>query len=402
MKKQGCWLRQYWMATLILISGWCSAETAPVDTQLSVDAFLQQHWQRPLPPQGTPPASYSPSEASLSPKDCATCHAEQYNDWRTSLHSKAMGPGLMGQLITMLPGNRDEHQSCLRCHAPLAEQADTLVTEMTSGTEGLHRDGLVCAACHVRKHQRFGPARKSGLPVNTNEKLPHNGWSVSPAFKDSRFCASCHQFDPDGFSLNGKLLENTYEEWRSSRYAAEGISCQACHMPDRKHQWRGIHDPETVRNGVKIEVVVSTLDQPELSAQLQMTNTGTGHRFPTYVTPQVVMQAYQASGDGSMLDGTDRYFVVARRVALNLSAEIFDTRLAPDESAHLDYRVKRHADAKTLNLRVYVEPDTFYRLFFENLLSSGTDTRGTKMLKQALSNSQRSTYTLYEKQLTLP
>ncbi len=27
---------------------------------------------------------------------------------------------------------------------------------------------------------------------------------------------SCHQFGADGYALNGKLLENTYEEWKAS------------------------------------------------------------------------------------------------------------------------------------------------------------------------------------------
>ena len=56
--------------------------------------FLKQHWQVPIPPQGKPPARFSPIEASLDPKSCAVCHRLQYDDWKGSLHSKSMGPGV--------------------------------------------------------------------------------------------------------------------------------------------------------------------------------------------------------------------------------------------------------------------------------------------------------------------
>jgi len=45
----------------------------------------------------------------------------------------------------------------------------------------------------------------------------------TPAFLSSEFCQSCHQFAPDGLALNGKLLENTYAEWKASRFAPEGV-----------------------------------------------------------------------------------------------------------------------------------------------------------------------------------
>ncbi|MBI3628436.1 MAG: cytochrome c554 and C-prime, partial [Candidatus Rokubacteria bacterium] len=84
--------------------------------------------------------------------------------------------------------------------------------------------------------------------------LPHNGVTRTPAFLRSEFCASCHQFGADGFALNGKLLENTYEEWRASPAARAGRQCQDCHMPDRRHLWRGIHDPDMVKSGVEISL----------------------------------------------------------------------------------------------------------------------------------------------------
>src|SRR5919197_522714 len=78
-------------------SGW----SAP-----SVEEFLRRHWRTPLAPQGPPPARYSPLEASLRPEACGTCHPAQYQDWRTSWHAAATGPGVAGQLVEMLETDR--------------------------------------------------------------------------------------------------------------------------------------------------------------------------------------------------------------------------------------------------------------------------------------------------------
>lgn len=76
---------------------------------------------------------------------------------------------------------------------------------------GLMRQGLVCAACHVRQHQRFGPPPRADAQARQVPRsgLPHNGATVSAAFLRSEFCSSCHQFEPSDLRLNGKLLEDT-------------------------------------------------------------------------------------------------------------------------------------------------------------------------------------------------
>jgi hypothetical protein len=94
----------------------------------------------------------------------------------------------------------------------------------------------------------------------------------------------CHQFAEDGFALDGKLLENTYEEWKATRFAEDGVQCQNYQMPDRRHLWRGIHDPEMVKPGVTVELSTKqTSYRPGqmLQAVLRITNSGVGHHVPT-------------------------------------------------------------------------------------------------------------------------
>ena len=227
-----------WLALALALAGCAAAATRegiePVET------FLARHWRAPLAPQGSPPARFSPLEASLAPEACGTCHPAQLADWTTSLHSRSMGPGVAGQLVEMLESDPGSALSCLTCHAPLAEQAPRVPATLAPNPAfdpALAQRGIPCAACHVRGHQRFGPPRRDGSLASTapRETLPHGGVTRTPAYLASEFCRGCHQFGRDGFALGGKLLEDTYNEWKANRFAREGVQCQDCHMPDRRH-----------------------------------------------------------------------------------------------------------------------------------------------------------------------
>jgi hypothetical protein len=384
---------------VILLAG-----VAPVATADAVDAFLERHWSRPLPAQGVPPTGWTGLEASLAPEDCGQCHADQYAQWQTSFHARAMGPGLLGQLRDYAADDRAGHQDCLRCHAPLAEQADALVAELQGedpGGMGLHRQGLICAACHVRQRTHYGPPRRDGSVPEPGVVLPHAGWTPTDAFGDARFCGACHQFDDDGYALEGKLLENTLAEWQASRYAREGVSCQQCHMPDRRHLWRGIHDPEMTRSGVTVETLATTVDGGNLSGGLVVRNSGTGHHFPTYLTPRIVFEGVQVDAAGSELPDTRVEWWIARAVTLDLSAELFDSRIPVDEARELVYALPRAAAAVALQMTLRVEPDAFYTDFYRALLANGSGP-GRVEIEQALQDSLASHYTLFETRMALP
>ena len=396
-----------------------SAEPSPLKptatslVEAEAARFLEKHWARPLAPQGKLPASVSAQGISLAPQSCASCHASQFKDWNDSLHSRAMGPGIMGQLQEMPAHARDDHQSCIRCHAPLAEQADSLVAALEKqagkqaggkpGIRPLHQQGLVCAACHVRNNAWYGPPRRDGSqPVGDPSAYPHGGWKASRAFESSQFCAACHQFEDDEYALNGKLLENTYKEWQDSRYARQGVSCQSCHMPDRRHLWRGIHDPEMVKKGVGIRAGAASIANGQVAARLSVANTGVGHYFPTYVTPRVVIRGFQQDAAGHKLDGTEQQFVIGRQVTLDLSTEIADTRIAPDAEATFDYRMPRHGRAVSLMWQAEVQPDAFYLEFYVSLLQSEMKGSSRQLITQARDSASASPYIVFSRRLALP
>jgi thiol-disulfide isomerase/thioredoxin len=385
-------------------------QAKPTGAEKAVEEFLERHWSVSIPRQGKAPGRFMPLEASLDPQSCGTCHPALYTDWKTSLHAKTMGPGLTGQLVDMMGPDPASALDCQRCHSPLAEQQEKVQRTRSNGDpvfvpnpvfdRSLRSQGLVCAACHVRKWERFGPPKRdgsleSGVP---RDRLPHNGVTRTPAFLRSEFCQGCHQFPADGFALNGKLIENTYEEWRASPYAREGVQCQDCHMPDRRHLWRGIHDLETVKNGVTIDLKTSRAGD-RVRATLAITNSGAGHYFPTYLTPKVLLRMDLADAEGRPAKGTLREAVIGRDAPLDLSRELYDTRLAPEASFTMKESWKVDRPGLRLRARVVVEPDHFYTRFFEASVLQAE--RGKAELRAALRQTRQSSFTIFSREVAL-
>ena len=377
----------------------------PLQAELSHEAFLARHWARPMERQTDAAATPDRQGASLDPASCGACHMAQHEDWRGSLHSRAMGPGVAGQLVTMVAADPASAESCLRCHAPLAEQAESLAASVRAGAPNdsrLHEHGLTCAGCHMRAGSVYGPPRRDGsVPGTAASEWPHKGWIGAPAFEQSGFCAACHQFEEDGFALNGKLLENTFEEWKTSVHASEGRSCQSCHMPERRHLWRGIHDPDMVRRALTIDVSGSVVLGSGLKGEMRIRNTGAGHYFPTYVTPKVIVEAYQEDGAGRMLPGTRHQQEISRNVTLDLSKEIADTRIPPGGQMVFSYRMPHAAGAVALIFRLRVEPDAFYRSLYESLLAAGETGQGEAQIRRALQDATDSAFIAYTTRLPL-
>jgi len=388
-----------WPAWALLVAG-CAAGALGARDE-SVESFVARHWRTPLRPQGPAPARFTPLEASLAPEACGTCHPAQLADWRTSIHAAAMGPGVAGQLAELRVREPATALGCQNCHAPLAEQMPQVpgtLADNPAFDAALGARGIPCAACHVRGHERFGPPRRDGSLASAAPRasLPHEGVTRTPAYLASSFCRGCHQFGPDGYALNGKPLEDTYEEWKASRFAAAGVQCQDCHMPDRRHLWRGIHDADMVRGGLTITLDDASPRVPGgVAARLVVENSGVGHRFPTYVTPLVLLRAELVDAAGHALAGTRAERPIGREVTLDLEREVSDTRLAPGERAELVYARALEAGAVAARFSVVVYPDAFYTAFFEALLRQGAG-RGEDDLRRALGETRRSAFTVFE------
>lgn len=374
--------------------------------------WLDQHWETPIPWQGEPPEDWSTIESDLSPETCGMCHPTQYADWKESWHANAMGPGLMGQLLERDTLDDNYAEICQACHAPLTEQHPILYTKeevdgkkVTVGVENpnyqpeLRERGITCAACHVREWTRHGPPAET----EPNPEGAHGGFVPREEYEDSRFCYQCHDFKPGKRSLSDKLIQETYGEWRRTKYAAEGIHCQDCHMPEGRHLFKGIHDHDMVREAFTAEAAIVSVDTDQINAKLTITNTGAGHRFPTYVTPQVNLVIWQENAAGEPIEGTQMRDAVARKIAPNVSTEYFDTRLMPDESYTLAYEHERHPDSVALQAAVEVWPDEGYTIFYRLRIKNGAKQHPNTLplIQEALDHSLASRFTAWEERLEL-
>jgi len=378
-------------------------------------ASADSYWQRPISPQ-----------QSLHPDNCKNCHKAQYDTWKGSLHSKAMSPGLMGQLN---PDKKPEFAaSCYFCHAPLSEQAEYRIQKPEVRTQKnlsfdnkLKLSGVSCSVCHLREGKVYGPptphpslspegrglgrggkseitGRADVPPVSENQG-GHNGFIEKDFFEKAEFCAACHQMD-EGYELNGKVLTNTYREWKESEYSRNNITCQKCHMPDRQHLFRGIHDPDMVRKGVGFEIAAKEIRKNSIKVSFIITNIGVGHYFPTYTTPLIIIKGFIIDGKGKMIKDTIKESYIGRKVSLDLEQEHFDTRIPPKGAFNFEYKNILNKGADRFIIEVKVSPDRFYNEFYKSVLK---DRRAYNkgLIKEALKATEKSVYTLYRKEIDL-
>jgi hypothetical protein len=337
------------------------------------------------------------------------------------MHSKAMGAGPWGQIIDLSRNSPEEAAFCMTCHAPLSEQMSFLAEGKEDAAKKYAKNpsydlqhqlqGITCAACHLRQHRRFGPPKAEGAAAANYPPgmRNHAGVERTSHFERAEFCKECHQFDPEATVLvNGKPMQDTFREWKKSIWGQGAASCQECHMPNRRHLWKGIHDAEWVRGGVRFEAEIR--DRPSalggaLEMQVEVANAAVGHKFPTYITPKVFVRAVLLDATGKILPGTEQEAVIGwdARFEEGKWKEYFDTRIAPGEKFQGTFRWTLPAQAKKARAWVEVHPDHFYHYQFYPafLKGPGLSPEARQLIKRALEESGRTPYILFDKLIPL-
>ncbi|MBL0956143.1 MAG: cytochrome c554 and C-prime [Leptospira sp.] len=380
------------------------------------NSFLAEHWNHPLPllngsNQGKQ-SLLSPLESNLDPKQCATCHETQWKSWKDSFHAKSIGNGLIWQKQIL---ESKEFKNCLNCHSPLqetkAEISETFRTDeiihsqIVHFPEGISNPSIQCATCHIRNQIWYGPPRKT-LNQNKTENytFPHNGFQAKSEFESSLFCKSCHESPEYGVFLNGKQLMEVYKEWENSSFAKQGIQCQNCHMPDREHSWKGIHDPEFVRKSVQPSWKLEKISDGEIRIHAELKSIAVGHKFPTYLVPKILLRFYTIDtfGKKTLIEES----IIGRLVNTKLSEEYYDTRIAPNDkhTVYFTYKLNGKKIVK-VEWETIVEPDEHYvRSFEESLKEKGKllSNETKKQLTLSLSEKRESEYKLFTLSLPMP
>jgi hypothetical protein len=168
--------------------------------------------------------------------------------WRSKVaHEQLVNPEYAAEIANV----------CTGCHAPaghhealLAGAEHYTIDELVDDPLGL--DGVNCTACHTMSDDNLASRFNGDLPTNSDRiiygpfepqvTMPmQNNVNYTPTegshFLTSNVCAPCHSlythtFDLEGQPTGGVFFEqSTFKEWANSSYAADDITCQACHMP---------------------------------------------------------------------------------------------------------------------------------------------------------------------------
>jgi mono/diheme cytochrome c family protein len=327
-----------------------------------------------VPPQGAPPASLAPAEASLSARQCARCHAKQAREWQPSLHAGAMSVGYRARLADGVDAS-----NCARCHAPLAEQRSD---------PQLASESVQCAGCHVRSWTRRGPDHLAPSLAT----LPNYPFAPSPIYERSDFCMTCHQLSN---AVAGKPLLNTYKEWLEGPYMRRGVQCQSCHMANREHTWLGVHDPATLRQAYRLDAR-ATVDGDAIRVDAELANVGAGHYLPTTATPAIYVIVELLAGAR-----------VVGRFAQRIGRDIYwdgswhergDTRIPPGESMVIS-RVW-HGHATMARVTIEAHPDEYYEGLYASRL--GANPLASSLYGAALQKARGSHYIAETREIALP
>lgn len=214
--------------------------------------FYPSEWQiegnKLIDWRGVPSATY-----------CAECHKKEYKEWASSIHAitgpdvvyenaitvNELGSDYGGDLAT------EKVRWCDGCHEPLGILAGEGTPLPVVGPNEALEEGATCIVCHTavdaqpligngaltlkynEMHRYLDPALILAAPEEHAKSM--GAKTHNPLMGSSDICGACHtEIRPT--RVNGDFplhFQETYDEWRLSEYAEQGIECQNCHMaPD--------------------------------------------------------------------------------------------------------------------------------------------------------------------------
>lgn len=283
--------------------------------------------------------------------DCGNCHEEQLHQWQQSVHATAGDdiwvrdlysgdgtPGGSDGYVFIDTHDPDESGFCATCHNSMADVFDPGNVKFNEVTSTAALEGVSCVACH-QIDMVNGNVSAIHYLGNSSYRFPDDFFistsqfvwgplddisfggmkaSYAPMFKQSLFCASCHEYNRPNTSVPG---QTTYSEWLASPFAVSGAgfrSCQDCHMPEedgpgylvdpignpplRPAEQRHRHEmigttPETLQDAISLATTVSE-SGGRIVVSSQVSNHGSGHAFPTGVSVRNAVLLISATWNG--------------------------------------------------------------------------------------------------------
>lgn len=311
-----------------------------------------------------------PAVGSLSAAQCGACHPAVYAEWQQSGHARAHSDPLYQAELADQPAPF----GCERCHAPLVEQRERLVTGLWVALPGffidrssenprfdknLQAEGVTCVTCHQVDDKIVGPFGDTTAPHPTLRS-------------DLRAVENCQRCHEQHLEILGRKLQrpimDTVVEWEAYREAGGDKRCADCHMPQLEdprpltakgkprpatnHSLRGPWEDAFVDTGVLVKEVKLVQTGAGGRASLVLEN-GTGHGLPTAEPERFVTVRLEAfAQDGKLVDAAE--YRVHRPVdVLRLREEPgLETTLLPREKRPVELELNQLGAATRLRLSV--------------------------------------------------
>lgn len=264
-----------------------------------------------------------PAPNPNQPKNCGNCHPQIYKEWHASAHGRS---GKNRRFLNLFAGTDwngnasprwnllKEHPLgsgvCATCHAPTFRDP-TLAYDMRK-IPGVAARGVHCDYCHKIVKAATGnlgitfgkdgyellrPKGEQQLFFGPLDDAYRKGemFGYLPLYKDSKYCASCHEGVVFGVHVYG-----TYSEWLKSPAKTKGLHCQHCHMkPTGKmtniapgkggierdpktlasHHFPGATE-EMLRRCLRLQVRLES-DKQTTVVDVEVIAQNVGHRVPT-------------------------------------------------------------------------------------------------------------------------
>ena len=230
---------------------------------------------------------------------CRGCHVDITEQWTTSTHASAdrKSNPLFGRMyFTSLKETRGATMvKCGPCH-----ETASFVSNDFEKLRDVSAEGVTCVYCHAIT----GPGPPAAVPPFTLLLGPYHGPIRQPVkVKDhasgysdfitkSDYCGGCHQYQ----NQNGVLISDTFGEWKRSKYAKQGVTCQQCHMPGgpgrvtsigpvrprvADHSFPGPAQNRALRDAATLALRLRKRSGDTLRFFAVVTNVGAGHAIPT-------------------------------------------------------------------------------------------------------------------------
>lgn len=276
----------------------------------------------PAIPDFWPPAAvtsnYQPSST------CEQCHDRIAEQHAQSSHAASYtNPVFRAQYFNeLLPQvSTSEYLSmearwCAACHTPIAFVQHRYAIVTQEDVDPL-MSGVTCDFCHtISGYAGTTPQNGNYISTPGQDKLgpfthKYNWHHVYGELQTrSEFCGICH----NSVNHHGLEVKSTFTEWKNSRFAADGIQCQDCHMtacgfllggiplcesgraasmrvgtaPERSklytHRFPGAHSKTQVVGAIVLSMesdrhVAAPGD--EVTVRVLVDNSRTGHKMPS-------------------------------------------------------------------------------------------------------------------------